>query len=39
MAPDAITLLAAMGSMGDEQLGVWPRHVVIRHLVGAVASR
>ena len=38
MAPDAITLLAAMGSMGDEQLGVWPRHVVIRHLVGAVAT-
>ena len=38
MAPDAIKLLSAMGSMGDEQLGVWPRHVVIRHLVGAVAT-
>jgi hypothetical protein len=38
MAPDAIKLLSAMGSMGDEQLGVWPRHVVIRYLVGAVAT-
>ena len=38
MAPDAIKLLAAMGQMGDERLGVWPRHVVIRHLIGAVAT-
>jgi hypothetical protein len=38
MAPDAIKLLSAMGSMGEEQLGVWPRHVVIRHLMGAVAT-
>ena len=38
MAPDAIKLLSAMGQMGDERLGVWPRHVVIRHLVGAVAT-
>ena len=38
MAPDAIKLLSAMGQMGDERLGVWPRHVVIRHLIGAVAT-
>ena len=38
MAPDAITLLAVMGQMGDERLGVWPHHVVIRHLLGAVAT-
>ena len=38
MAPDAIQLLAIIGSMGEEQLGVWPRHVVIRHLLGAVAT-
>jgi hypothetical protein len=38
MAPDAIKLLSAMGDMGDEQLGVWPRHVVIRHLIGSVAT-
>ena len=38
MAPDAIKLLSAMGSMGEEQLGMWPRHVVIRHLMGSVAT-
>jgi hypothetical protein len=38
MAPDAITLLSAMGQMGEEQLGMWPRHVVIRHLIGSVAT-
>ena len=38
MAPDAIKLLSAMGQMGDEQLGMWPRHVIIRHLIGAVAT-
>ena len=38
MAPDTIKLLAIIGSMGKEQLGVWPRHVVIRHLLGAVAT-
>jgi hypothetical protein len=38
MAHDAIKLLSAMGRMGDEQLGMWPRHVVIRHLVGSVAT-
>ena len=38
MAPDAIKLLAITSSMGEEQLGVWPRHVVIRHLLGAVAT-
>ena len=38
MAPDAIKLLSAMGAMGEEQLGVWPRHVVIRQLVGSVAT-
>jgi hypothetical protein len=38
MAPDAIKLLSAMGSMGEEQLGMWPRHVAIRHLIGAVAT-
>ena len=38
MAPDAIKLLSAMGKMGEEQLGVWPRHVIIRHLIGAVAT-
>jgi hypothetical protein len=38
MSPDAIKLLSAMGSMGDEQLGMWPRHVVIRHLMGSVAT-
>ena len=26
-----------MGDMGDQQLGVWPRHVVIRQLVGSAA--
>jgi hypothetical protein len=38
MAPDAIKLLSAMGDMGEEQLGMWPRHVVIRHLIGSVAT-
>jgi hypothetical protein len=38
MAPDAIKLLSAMGAMGEEQLGMWPRHVVIRHLMGSVAT-
>ena len=38
MAPDAMKLLSAMGSMGEEQLGMWPRHVVIRHLMGSVAT-
>jgi hypothetical protein len=38
MAPDAIKLLSAMGAMGEEQLGMWPRHVVIRHLIGSVAT-
>ena len=38
MAPDAIKLLSAMGSMGNDQLGVWPRHVIIRYLVSAVAT-
>ena len=38
MARDAIKLLAAMGSMGDERMGMWPRHVIIRHLIGAVAT-
>jgi hypothetical protein len=38
MAPDAIKLLSAMGTMGDEQLGMWPRHVVVRHLIGSVAT-
>jgi hypothetical protein len=27
-----------MGDMGEEQLGMWPRHVVIRHLIGSVAT-
>jgi hypothetical protein len=38
MASDAITLLSAMGDMGEEQLGMWPRHIVIRHLTGSVAT-
>jgi hypothetical protein len=38
MAPDAIKLLSVMGAMGEEQLGMWPRHVVIRHLMGSVAT-
>jgi hypothetical protein len=38
MAPDAIKLLSAMGDMGQEQLGMWPRHIVIRHLIGSVAT-
>ena len=38
MAPDAIKLLSAMGDMGEERLGMWPRHVVIRHLIGSVAT-
>jgi hypothetical protein len=38
MAPDAIKLLAAMGDMGEERLGVWPRHVVIQQLIGSVAT-
>jgi hypothetical protein len=38
MAPDAVKLLSAMAAMGDEQLGMWPRHVVVRHLIGSVAT-
>ena len=38
MAPDAIKLLSAMGDMGEERLGMWPRHVVIRQLMGSVAT-
>ena len=38
MAPDAIKLLSAMGDMGEEGLGIWPRHVVVRHLMGSVAT-
>jgi len=37
MASDAVQLLAAMGDMGEERLAVWPRHVVIRQLMGSVA--
>jgi hypothetical protein len=38
MAPDAIKLLTAMGDMGEERLGMWPRQAVIQHLVGSVAT-
>ena len=38
MAPDAIKLLSAMGDMGEERLAMWPRHAVIRHLLGSVAT-
>ena len=38
MAPDAIKLLAAMSSMGEEQMSMWPRHMAIRHLIGSVAT-
>ena len=38
MEPDAIKLLSAMEQVGNERLGVWPRHVVGRHLIGPVAT-
>lgn len=37
MAPDAIRLLRIMGEAGQEHLAMWPKHEVIRHLVGSVA--
>jgi hypothetical protein len=37
MAPDAIRLLQIMGEAGQEHLAMWPKHEVIRHLVGSVA--
>jgi len=37
MAPDAIRLLQILGEAGQEHLAMWPREVVVRQLLGAVA--
>jgi hypothetical protein len=37
LAPDAVTLLKALSRAGEEHLGLWPRDVIVRQLLGSVA--
>jgi hypothetical protein len=37
LAPDAVTLLKALSHAGEEHLGLWPRDVIVRQLLGSVA--
>ena len=37
LAPDAVTLLKELSRAGEEHLGLWPRDVIVRQLLGSVA--